>query len=188
MVAYAREIGLGLSALQAFAKCLNTLPPMNQGSYDALFENLSKATKLVANDSTVQAAVEVREEKDGIRDSMVSVDGFWQRRGHTSHNGLVTAISVSPGKALDIEILMNYCKGCSRWTKEQQGTPEYRSWKKSHKCSLNHAGSAGSMKPEGAVKIFSRSEATRNLRYIEYLGDGNSASFLIVKESKAIWG
>jgi len=48
---------------------------------------------------------------------------------------------------------------------------------------LNPAGSAGSMEPEGAVKIFSRFEATRNLRYIDYLGDGDSASFLKVKES-----
>ena len=56
-------------------------------------------------------------------------------------------------RALDIEILSNYCKGCSHSTKELQGTPEYRSWKESHKCSLNYAGSAGSMEPKGAEKI-----------------------------------
>jgi len=52
---------------------------------------------LVAYDSMVQAAVEVREEEDGSRDTIVSIDGSWQRRGHISHNGLVTAISISTG-------------------------------------------------------------------------------------------
>ena len=46
---------------------------------------------------------------------MVSVDGTRQRRGHNSHNGVVTAISVTTGKALDVEVLSNYCKGCSQW-------------------------------------------------------------------------
>ena len=78
MVAYAREIGIGLSALQAFSTCLNVLPPMNQSSYDAFFNNLPKATELVANDSMFQAAVEVQEEQGGSMDTTVSVDGSWQ--------------------------------------------------------------------------------------------------------------
>ena len=40
------------------------------------------------------------------------------------------------------------------------------------------------MEPVGAVKIFARSEAERGLRYLEYLGDGDSSSFAKVKESK----
>ena len=40
------------------------------------------------------------------------------------------------------------------------------------------------MEPKGAVQIFARSETERDLRYIEYLGDGDSSSFLRVKESK----
>ena len=40
------------------------------------------------------------------------------------------------------------------------------------------------MEPEGAVRAFHRSNSTRNLRYLEYLGDGDSASFLKVKASK----
>ena len=49
---------------------------------------------------------------------------------------------------------------------------------------LNHNGSAGSMEPKGAVQIFARYETERDLRYMEYLGDGDSSSFLKVKESK----
>ena len=48
----------------------------------------------------------------------------------------------------------------------------------------NHDGSSGAMEPEGAIKIFARSESERGLRYLEYLGYGDSSSFLKVKESK----
>ena len=103
---------------------------------------------------------------------------------HSSHNGVVTIVSVPTGKALDIEVLTNYCKGCAQWKTDQQSTSQYRSWKESHVCDLNHDGSAGAMEPEGAVRAFHRSNSTRNLRYLEYLGDGDSASFLKVKASK----
>ena len=37
MIAFAREIGLGLSALKASSKFVNFPPPMNRGFYDNLF-------------------------------------------------------------------------------------------------------------------------------------------------------
>jgi len=143
---------------------------MTQNSYDNLFSKYSEATKTVAVESMKQAAVEVIEEQDGNHDTMVSVDGSWQRRGHSSHNGIVSTISVTTGKVLDIEVMSNYCKGCAQWTK-QQLTQEYLSWKETHVCSLNHDGSAGSMEPKGAVNIFARSQSERKLRYTEFLGD-----------------
>ena len=127
---------------------------MNQKSYDSLFEKLLLATKTVATNSMSQAASNVIENQEGNCNTVVSVDGSWQRRGHSSHNGIVTAISVITGKALDIEILTNYCKGCAQWSKEQESTSQYKKWKETHNCHLNHTGSAGSMEPEGAIRIF----------------------------------
>ena len=63
-------------------------------------------------------------------------------------------------------------------------TQKYQQWLQAHKCHLNHDGSAGAMGPQGAVKIFSKSEEERGLRYLEYLGDGDSSLFLKVLESK----
>lgn len=37
----------------------------------------------------------------------VSLDGTWQRRGHASHHGVVTPISVQTGKCVDTEVLSN---------------------------------------------------------------------------------
>jgi len=125
MISFARELGLGLAALQTFSKCLNSPPPMGQTSYDALFNKYLEAIKAVAEESMRQVAAEVIDEQDGDHNTMVSVDGSWQRRGHSSHNGIVSAISVVTGKVLDIEVLSNYCKGCSNWNQQQQLTPEY---------------------------------------------------------------
>ena len=115
---------------------------------------------------------------------MVLVDGSWQLRGHSSHNGVVSAINVATGKVLDVGALSNYYKGGAQWSLEQQLTSQYSAWKSTHICRLNHDGSAGLMEPKGAVKIFARSEIERNLRYTEYLGDGDSSSFLQVKSSQ----
>ena len=57
----------------------------------------------------------------------VSLDGTWQRRGHASHNGVVTALSVDTGKCLDVETLANACKlaalcGRIRRTRHQKNT------------------------------------------------------------------
>nr|KAI8728021.1 A disintegrin and metalloproteinase with thrombospondin motifs 7-like [Biomphalaria glabrata] len=57
------------------------------------------ASKKVAEESMEKAAREVKEKvgisnEEGLTDCGVSVDGTWQRRGHSSHHGVVTAISI----------------------------------------------------------------------------------------------
>ena len=139
---------------------------------------------MVAQKSMQRVAQELLEDQGGDKDVMVSVDGTWQRRGHNSHNGAVTAFSVVSGKAFDVEVLSNYCKGCAQWKEEEKKSPAFQEWIQSYQLTLNHDGRAGAMKPEGAVRIFARSELERGLRYMEYLEDGDSSSFLKVKESK----
>lgn len=40
-------------------------------------------------------------------------------------------------------------------------------------CKANYIGTSGGMEAEGAVKLFSRSVSKYNVRYTEYLGDGD---------------
>lgn len=101
------------------------------------------------------------------KDLSVALDGTWQKRGHTSLNGVVTATSVDTGKVVDIECLSKYCQGCTLGVGPGQ----------CHTCSKNFEGSSGGMEVKGAVSIFQRSEATRGVRYVNYLGDGDSKSF-----------
>ncbi|GFW66600.1 hypothetical protein TNCV_3841391 [Trichonephila clavipes] len=45
------------------------------------------------------------------------VDGTWQRRGYSSMNGCVAALSVDTGKVVDIEIMSSYCPTCRKISK-----------------------------------------------------------------------
>ena len=40
--------------------------------------------------------------------------------GHTSHNGVVTAISLDTKKCLDAEIMSDKCKACQKWQKNNK--------------------------------------------------------------------
>ena len=70
------------------------------------------------------------------------------RRGHSSINGCVTALSMDTGKCLDVEVLRKVCHGCQRH-ENQQG--ENTVWEAEHagKCKANYTGSAPSMETEG---------------------------------------
>lgn len=181
MVSFARAIGKGHTALETFSKHLNSPSPMTAANYKKLFKRQHAASKAVTAESMKAAATEVL--KEGT-DCAVSMDGTWQRRGHASHHGVISAISVDTGKCLDVEVLSNICKGCQHWEKSDKSSEKYIQWKEKHKCSSNHVGSAGAMESVGALRIFTRSESTRGLRYTKYLGDGDSSSFKTVKESK----
>ena len=170
MISFSRAIGKGAAALETFGKYLDT-PYLGHTAYQNLFEYHLVAAAEVAKTSMTKAAEELQETSDN-GDISVSVDGTWQRRGHASHNGVVTVISVDTGKCLDYEVLSNTCKSCEVWSKKDKDSIKYQIWQNEHepKCSMNHTGSGSSMEPNGAVAIFSRSEDTRGLRYVKYLG------------------
>ncbi|GFX47120.1 transposable element Tcb1 transposase [Trichonephila clavipes] len=66
------------------------------------------------------------------------MDGTWQKRGYSSHNGCVSCISIDTGKVLDIEIMSHFCRMCSKKAK----VPDAAS--NAHVC-CNHMGSASRM-------------------------------------------
>jgi hypothetical protein len=184
MVSYTRAVGKGAVALEKFGQYLDT-PYLSHTAYQNLFEYHHAASSVIANASMNNAAKEIK--KTG-HDIGVSIDGTWQRRGHSSHNGVVTAISISTGKWLDfgkwLEVMSNICKSCEIWSKKDKNSLGYQQWEIDHKCCNNHSGSAAAMEPRGAVAIFKCSEATHGLRHTTYLGDGDSASYKKVHDSK----
>ena len=52
-----------------------------------------------------------------------------------------------------------------------------------HICSYKYEGTAGGMKTEGAKRVFERSVEKHNLRYVKFLGDGDSKSYQTVKNT-----
>ncbi|GFW14492.1 uncharacterized protein TNCV_2358161 [Trichonephila clavipes] len=55
--------------------------------------------------------------KNKIVECGISVDGTWQRRGYSSMNGCVAALSVDTGKVVDTEIMSSYCPTCRKISK-----------------------------------------------------------------------
>jgi hypothetical protein len=153
-----REIGRGHNAMTTFSKVMNMpAPPGHQAFTKIQNKKLLPAVKQLATDSMISNAFKVQEEnanEDG--ECGVSIDGTWQKRGHTSHNGIVTVISLDMKKCLDAEVLSDRCQ-------HKTNDPRYNEWKASHNCKVNHTGSANSMETVGAVRIFERSITTRGL-------------------------
>ena len=180
-----REIGRGYEAMKTFSACMGMPQPMTPGAYSAISYTVGMAYEAVAHKSMKEAAEEVRgKEKtaDEIVNTQVTIDGTWQKRGHPSLNGVVVAWSKN-AKVIDCQVMSKHCKFCQIWSR-RQGTPEYDDWQQNHNCSINHRKSAGAMEGDGAVAIFSRSVELHKLRYLQYIGDGDTASFSQVCESK----
>ena len=113
MIAFIRAVGKGHSGLQLFSKYLNSPQPMTRRNYAKLFKLQHAAAQYVAINSMTAASAEARDACG--RDCCVSVDGTWQRRGHSSHHGVVSAISTDSGKCVDAEVLSNLCKCFPLW-------------------------------------------------------------------------
>ncbi|GFU86937.1 uncharacterized protein TNCV_3442071 [Trichonephila clavipes] len=105
-----------------------------------------------------------------------SVDGTWQRRGHSSLNSYVAVLSIDTVKVLDLEVMSKWCRNCN--TSKSSGKSKNV---KKHQCSCNQ-GSAGSRESVRSYRLFERSRETRKLEYVEFYGDGDSKSHLSVKD------
>ncbi|GFX54906.1 uncharacterized protein TNCV_3318231 [Trichonephila clavipes] len=112
----------------------------------------------------------------------ISVDGTWQRRGYSSMNGCVAALSVCTGKVVDIEIMSSYCPTCRKISKMPRSI-ESETFAADHVCHSNFQGSALKMEAVGATRIFQRSIVKRGLKYAHYYGDGDSKGFISVKDT-----
>lgn len=163
-----RCIGKGAKSAQTLCAMMDLPPPPRFSLYIDLLYN---ALKEVAEDSMIRAGNEAVVLNDDCKDITVALDGSWQKRGHTSLNGVVTATVLETGKVIDIECLSKYCHNCAR--KGDQN----------HNCVKNYDGYSGGMESEGAVRIFQRSESSRGVRYTHYLGDGDSKGFVKVSEA-----
>lgn len=51
-------------------------------------------------------------------------------------------------------------------------------------CEKNHEGSSRKMEVDAVIKMFQRSEELHNLKYSNYIGDGDSKTFKGILDSK----
>ncbi|GFY17543.1 uncharacterized protein TNCV_3518981 [Trichonephila clavipes] len=177
-------MGQGLESLKTFCAVMSLPNPVEQKSYDVINNKLSRVVKEVAEESMKRAAVE---ENSSSPDNLLTVsgDGTWKTRGHSSLTGVCTVIGAETGKVLDREVLSSFCKGCDSYKGVKFGI-KYNKWQRAHKisCRKNYSGSAGKMEVDGMLRIFNRSEKLHNLKYSNYIGDGDTKTFNALSENK----
>lgn len=163
-----RSIGKGKAAADVLCAVMDLpQPPTRFQNYTNV---ISKATEEVAENTMLIATRAAVIENDGDKDIAACFDGTWQKRGHTSLNGVFTVTSMDTGKVLDAVCLSKYCT-CINKSKHQES------------CTKNYEGSSGAMEVTAAREVFARS-ISRGVRYVKYLGDGDSNAFQAVVDSK----
>ena len=145
MVMAFREIGEGHHGPETFPRCAN-IHRLSSCGYQNINERLNGTYESTAECSKNRAASEVRdaakEEIEGHSLCRCLLDGSWQKRGHSSCNGSVTAIA--DGTCSDSMVYSKKCKAFQRW-EQKKGTPEYDQWKAGHCCGINHEKSSGAI-------------------------------------------
>lgn len=171
-----RCIGKGLDASKTFCGVMDLPSPVSQKSYEKIVSHIHAATHAVTKASMKQAAEE-EVSLTGSSDVTVSGDGTWKTRGHTSRVGVTTVIGSETGKVIDRYVSSSYCKSCE--AAKNVSKEKLPQWKSEHQkvCSKNHSGSAAQMEVNGIVEMFSRSEETYGVRYVNYIGDGDCKTF-----------
>lgn len=185
-----RCLGKGREGATLLCGIMNLPPPCSR--FDRVNKFILSSVEEVSKENMKKAAAEsvrLREEekeddKDISTDLSVSVDGTWMKRGHTSFYGCSSIISIDTGKVLDIQVMSKYCHQCATRTK-LHNLIEEAEWQENHKlyCLRNYTGSSGGMESAAVLKMFSRSEIQYGVRYVNYLGDGDSSSFKTVADN-----
>ena len=181
-----RGIGCGHSALTEWGSIMNMPRLLAKTTFQSLQERVCEGSRKACNE-VLQKTVEkvkmaykkigVVPDEDGNLDISVSFDGTWQRRGHSSHNGVASVIDLLTGLPIDVEVLSNHCSKCKNGPDESD--PTYENWKKNHSsvCQKNFDGTSNAMEVECAKRIWSRSVEKYGLCYTTMLSDGDSKAY-----------
>lgn len=182
-----RLLGIGLHGIIKFCAFMELPRPIFHSFYDRIVSMISIATTTVRDASMKKAAEEEKRksEENGQLDGItVSGDGSWRKRGFSSLSGVTSLIGWYTGKVIDVQVKCKYCKGCESW-KSKEGTAEYEQWYANHinECQSNHEGSSAKMELDSAIEMFARSEALYGMKYVNYVGDGDSKTYKGIVDS-----
>ncbi|GFS28392.1 uncharacterized protein NPIL_650401, partial [Nephila pilipes] len=144
-----RCLGKVNSASKTSCAIMNLPPP--PAKFERYNDVLLRSLIRVRNDSMRNAVEETDKNNNSYRDITAAFDGSWQKSGHTSLNGVVSATCLETGKVLGFECLSKYCFKCKNRSN------------KDHTCEKHFEGFSGGMESDGIIKIFQRSERLCNV-------------------------
>ncbi|GFW76205.1 uncharacterized protein TNCV_3800401 [Trichonephila clavipes] len=83
---------------------------VSQKAYDRINANIADISESLANASMKKAAPEEKIIDGSVNSVVVSGDGTWKTRGHTSLIGVCALIGADCGKVLGMEVMSSNCK------------------------------------------------------------------------------
>ena len=122
-------------------------PPLSSRSYNEQVKRLAHHAVQIAEKIMWESAERLRqiveeEEpskvqvlKDGKKGAKVAVtvNGTWQKRGHSSRVGVVFVISVRTGQVLDYSLKSLSYHECQSHEHDQKGADQYKNWLEKHR-------------------------------------------------------
>lgn len=118
---------------------------------------------------------------EGIPAITVMVDGGWSKCTHkhtyNAKSGVAIIIGQATGKILFIGVRNKYCTACT------QGIPIEK-----HKCYKNWDHSSSEMETDIILEGFQKSEQMHGVRYMRFIGDGDSSVFPSLLNGVTGWG
>ena len=110
------------------------------------YVNISKVSMTEAAEDLRLNSIQEGEPQDSKATVAASCDRTWQIRGYSSLNGVVTVISADTGKYLDYHVMSKHCDACNyHEDKKNTQSDKYDNYMATHKCTINHIGSADLM-------------------------------------------
>ncbi len=118
---------------------------------------------------------------EGVPAITVVVDGGWSKRSHkhsyNAKSGVAIIIGKETGKLLHIGVRNKYCAACARNIPREK-----------HACFRNWAASSSEMETDILLEGFMAAERVHGVRYIRFVGDGDSAVHTTLLQGVPGWG
>ena len=124
-------------------------------------------------------AIENNGYHEGVPAITVVIDGGWSKRSHrhsyNAKSGVGVLIGLRTNKLLYIGVQNKECTGCQRGFKE-------------HTCFKNWPDSSSAMETDIILEGFKQAEKVHGVRYIRFIGDGDSSVFPMLIAEVPGWG
>ena len=117
----------------------------------------------------------------GVPDITVIVDGGWSKRSHrhsyNAKSGVAIVIGQETRKLLHIGIRNEYCTACTQGIAQEN-----------HVCFKNWGESSSQMEPDIILEGFQQAERVHGVRYLRFVGDGDSSVYSTLLQGVTGWG
>ena len=140
----------------------------------AAFEKLVSDSLLAAGKEEKELAIASGHYHEGVPAITVVVEGGWSKRSHkhsyNAKSGVGVIFGASTKKLLFIGVRSKYCSVCAISEHKHSPPP-------SHQCYRNWNGTSCAMEADIIVEGFQLSEQIHGVRYLWFIGDGDSSVY-----------